>query len=124
VSVSLTQLHAVPNRREAFADYAEFCFHAFGDRVKNWFTFNEPRCVAALGYDNGLHAPGRCSGCPAGGNSTTEPYLVAHHLILSHAAAVRRYRDKYQVKIKCRPANYIFQASEPRTRSVNCTVQI
>ncbi|CAN6169068.1 unnamed protein product [Urochloa humidicola] len=91
-----------PNIVEAFADYAEFCFQTFGDRVKNWFTFNEPRCVAALGYDNGLHAPGRCSRCTAGGNSTTEPYLVAHHLILSHAAAVKRYRDKYQLYQKGR----------------------
>ncbi|XP_044336341.1 beta-glucosidase 26 [Triticum aestivum] len=85
-----------PNIVGAFADYADFCFKVFGDRVKNWFTFNEPRCVAALGYDIGLHAPGRCSQCSAGGDSTTEPYLAAHHLILSHAAAVRRYRDKYQ----------------------------
>jgi len=91
-----------PKIVEAFSDYAEFCFQTFGDRVKNWFTFNEPRCVAALGYDNGLHAPGRCSECAAGGNSTTEPYLVAHHLILSHAAAVKRYRDKYQLYQKGR----------------------
>uniref|UniRef100_A0A2N9GKE1 Beta-glucosidase n=1 Tax=Fagus sylvatica TaxID=28930 RepID=A0A2N9GKE1_FAGSY len=42
-----------------FADYADFCFKTFGDRVKNWMTFNEPRVVAALGYDNGLFAPGR-----------------------------------------------------------------
>ncbi|KAM0830236.1 hypothetical protein ACQ4PT_066354 [Festuca glaucescens] len=34
----------------AFADYADFCFKVFGDRVKNWFTFNEPRVVAALGF--------------------------------------------------------------------------
>ena len=72
----------------------------FGDRVKNWMTFNEPRVVAALGYDNGFHAPGRCSkeygNCTAG-NSGTEPYIVAHHLILSHAVAVQRYREKYQV---------------------------
>ncbi|OAY65564.1 Beta-glucosidase 1 [Ananas comosus] len=84
----------------AFADYADFCFKTFGDRVKNWFTMNEPRCVAALGYDNGLHAPGRCTGCKAGGNSSTEPYTVAHHLILSHAAAVKRYREKYQASQK------------------------
>nr|CAD1829194.1 unnamed protein product [Ananas comosus var. bracteatus] len=62
----------------AFADYADFCFKTFGDRVKNWFTMNEPRCT----------------GCKAGGNSSTEPYIVAHHLILSHAAAVKRYREK------------------------------
>ncbi|VAH27186.1 unnamed protein product [Triticum turgidum subsp. durum] len=80
----------------AFADYAEFCFKVFGDRVKNWFTFNEPRVVAALGYDNGLHAPGRCTKCPAGGDSRTEPYIATHNIILSHAAAVQLYRDKYQ----------------------------
>ncbi|KAG6523197.1 hypothetical protein ZIOFF_013050 [Zingiber officinale] len=71
-------------------------YKRFGDRVKNWFTFNEPRCIAALGYDDGLHAPGRCTGCTAGGNSTIEPYIAAHNLILSHAAAVKRYREKYQ----------------------------
>ncbi|KAJ6289216.1 hypothetical protein OIU76_025094 [Salix suchowensis] len=36
------------------------------------------------------------------GNSATEPYTVAHHLILSHAAAVQRYREKYQEKQKGR----------------------
>jgi len=86
--------------RKDFADYADFCFKTFGDRVKNWMTFNEPRVVAALGYDNGFFAPGRCSkafGNCTVGNSATEPYIVAHHLILSHAAAVQRYREKYQV---------------------------
>ncbi|KAK4567573.1 hypothetical protein RGQ29_003369 [Quercus rubra] len=88
-----------------FADYADFCFKTFGDRVKNWMTFNEPRVVAALGYDNGIFAPGRCSkafgNCTAG-NSATEPYIAAHHLILAHAAAVQRYREKYQEKQKGR----------------------
>lgn len=84
-----------------FADYAEFCFKIFGDRVKNWMTFNEPRVVAALGYDDGKFAPGRCTNCSAG-NSATEPYIVAHNLILSHAAAVERYRNKYQAKQKGR----------------------
>ncbi|KAL6011613.1 hypothetical protein ACLOJK_002061 [Asimina triloba] len=42
---------------------------------------------------------GRCSkeygNCTAG-NSGTEPYIAAHHLILSHAEAVKGYREKYQ----------------------------
>ncbi|XP_057978344.1 beta-glucosidase 44-like [Malania oleifera] len=84
-----------------YADFAEFCFKAFGDRVKNWFSFNEPRVVAALGYDNGFFAPGRCSkafgNCTAG-NSATEPYIVAHNMLLSHAAASKRYHEKYQAK--------------------------
>lgn len=87
--------------RKDFTDYAEFCFKTYGDRVKNWTTFNEPRVVAALGYDNALNPPARCSkaygNCTAG-NSGTEPYIVAHHLLLSHAAAVQRYREKYQVR--------------------------
>ncbi|KAG6480142.1 hypothetical protein ZIOFF_063620 [Zingiber officinale] len=82
--------------RDAFADYADFCFERYGDRVKNWFTFNEPRVAAAMGYDTGFHAPGRATGSRFGGNSTIEPYIVAHNLILSHAA-VNRYREKYQI---------------------------
>ncbi|CAM8977077.1 unnamed protein product [Rhodiola kirilowii] len=81
-----------------FADYADFCFKTYGDRVKDWMTFNEPRVVAALGYDNGFFAPGRCSkaygNCTAG-NSATEPYIVAHNLILAHGASAQRYREKY-----------------------------
>ncbi|XP_034674012.1 beta-glucosidase 44-like [Vitis riparia] len=104
-----------------FADYADFCFKMFGDRVKNWMTFNEPRVVAALGYDNGFFAPGRCSkeygNCTAG-NSGTEPYIVAHHLILSHAAAVQRYREKYQKEQKGRIGILLdFVWYEPLTRS-------
>ncbi|CAH1430024.1 unnamed protein product [Lactuca virosa] len=104
-----------------YADYAEFCFKSFGDRVKNWMTFNEPRVVAALGYDNGFFAPGRCSkaygNCTAG-NSSTEPYIVAHNIILSHAAAVRRYRRKYQATQKGRIGILLdFVWYEPLTRS-------
>ncbi|KAJ8631061.1 hypothetical protein MRB53_024384 [Persea americana] len=83
----------------AYVDYADFCFKIFGDRVKNWFTFNEPRCVAALGFDNGINPPARCSkefgNCTAG-DSATEPYIAAHSLLLAHAGAVHRYRTKYQ----------------------------
>ncbi|EOY04022.1 B-S glucosidase 44 [Theobroma cacao] len=106
---------------EDYANYAEFCFKTFGDRVKNWFTFNEPRIVAALGFDNGINPPSRCSkefgNCTAG-NSATEPYIVAHNLILSHATAVKRYREKYQDKQKGRIGILLdFNWYEPLTRS-------
>uniref|UniRef100_A0A7N0UW30 Beta-glucosidase n=2 Tax=Kalanchoe fedtschenkoi TaxID=63787 RepID=A0A7N0UW30_KALFE len=82
-----------------FAQYADFCFTVFGDRVKNWITFNEPRVVAAQGYGDGSFAPGRCSNyvgnCTAG-NSATEPYIVAHNIILAHAAATQIYRERHQ----------------------------
>jgi hypothetical protein len=35
------------------------------------------------------------------GNSSTEPYIVAHNLLLSHAAAVHTYWEKYQVSTNC-----------------------
>ncbi|VFQ87196.1 unnamed protein product [Cuscuta campestris] len=104
-----------------FADYAEFCFKTYGDRVKNWFSFNEPRVVAALGYDNGFFAPGRCSkpfGNCSEGNSATEPYIVTHNLILSHAAAAQRYRTKYQASQGGRFGILLdFVWYEPLTRS-------
>ncbi|KAM0823607.1 hypothetical protein ACQ4PT_070763 [Festuca glaucescens] len=81
---------------ELFADYADFCFKTFGNRVKHWFTLNEPRIAALLGYDAGSIPPQRCSKCAAGGNSATEPYIVAHNFLLAHGYAVARYRNKYQ----------------------------
>lgn len=86
-----------PRIEQDFADYAEVCFRLFGDRVKKWITVNEPWTFCYVGYGIGAFAPGRCSDrtkCPIG-NSATEPYQAAHHVILAHAAAVAVYRSKY-----------------------------
>ncbi|KAF6175870.1 hypothetical protein GIB67_003358 [Kingdonia uniflora] len=85
---------------KAYVDYADFCFKTYGDSVKNWMTFNEPRVIVALGYEFGFFAPGRCSqpnGNCTTGDSTTKPYIVGHYLIIMHASAIQRYRHKYQV---------------------------
>ncbi|OVA15361.1 Glycoside hydrolase [Macleaya cordata] len=81
---------------EDFNKYAYTCFKAFGDRVKYWITFNEPHGFVIQGYNNGLQAPGRCSIigrllCRKG-KSSTEPYIVAHNILLSHATAFRTYQ--------------------------------
>ncbi|XP_004507317.1 non-cyanogenic beta-glucosidase [Cicer arietinum] len=82
-----------------FRDYADLCFHEFGDRVKDWVTFNEPWMFSNGGYAVGSLAPGRCSDPTClGGNSGTEPYTVTHNQILAHAHAVRVYRTKYKAK--------------------------
>ncbi|KAG8646344.1 beta-glucosidase 12 [Manihot esculenta] len=83
-----------------YRNYADLLFKQFGDRVKYWMTFNEPWALSGFAYDEGIFAPGRCSSwvnrqCRAG-NSSTEPYIIAHHLLLSHAAAVRVYRKHYK----------------------------
>ncbi|KAK7294713.1 hypothetical protein RJT34_17606 [Clitoria ternatea] len=83
-----------------FTAYADVCFREFGDRVKYWTTVNEANVYAVFGYDIGMFPPQRCSpsslfNCSRG-NSSTEPYLVAHHMLLAHASTARLYRKKYQ----------------------------
>lgn len=87
---------------EDFERYAFTCFQAFGDRVKHWITFNEPRGFSIQGYDTGIQAPGRCSImghflCRRG-NSSSEPYIVGHNILLSHAAAYRCYQLHFKGK--------------------------
>ncbi|CAM0952358.1 unnamed protein product [Alopecurus aequalis] len=89
-----------PRFIEDYTAYAEVCFESFGDRVKHWVTVNEPNIEPIGGYDLGSQPPRRCSypfgaDC-AGGNSSTEPYIAAHHLLLAHASAVSLYREKYK----------------------------
>ncbi|KAK8293003.1 hypothetical protein V6Z12_D06G160500 [Gossypium hirsutum] len=103
--------------------YLEFCFKTFGDTVKTWMTFNEPRVVSALGFDNGINHPNRCSkqfGNCIDGNSATETYIAAHHLILSHAEVVKTYRIFldfvwYEPLTRSKADNYAAQ----RARDIN-----
>ncbi|KAH7294918.1 hypothetical protein KP509_27G024700 [Ceratopteris richardii] len=88
--------------------FATTCFRLFGDRVKNWITVNEILNIAVSGYGTGTRAPGRCSVISGTqkrvyiGDSATEPYLVAHNVLLSHAAAVKLYREQFQSEQKGR----------------------
>ncbi|KAF8401469.1 hypothetical protein HHK36_012408 [Tetracentron sinense] len=85
-----------------FTAYADVCFREFGDRVLYWTTVNEANVFALGSYDSGIFPPKRCSSpyganC-ASGNSTSEPYIVAHNILLAHASAARLYKKKYQAK--------------------------
>ncbi|KAK3123234.1 hypothetical protein QOZ80_8AG0626880 [Eleusine coracana subsp. coracana] len=89
-----------PRFIDDFTAYAEVCFRSFGDRVKHWTTLNEPNIEPLGGFDLGFLPPRRCSSpfgyACNGGNSTTEPYIAAHHLLIAHASTVSLYRVKYQ----------------------------
>ncbi|WZZ48490.1 hypothetical protein YC2023_048597 [Brassica napus] len=86
-----------PRIIDDFRNFARVCFQEFGDKVDMWITFNEPYIYSVAGYDKGNKAMGRCSKwvnslCVAG-DSSTEPYVVSHHLLLAHAAAVEEFRN-------------------------------
>lgn len=76
------------NNRESvdwFADYARLMFDRLGDRVAFWATHNEPWVVAAMGYGQGVFAPGIAD--------ASQHYQAAHHLLLSHGKAVQLFRQ-------------------------------
>ncbi|KAG0520581.1 hypothetical protein BDA96_08G086600, partial [Sorghum bicolor] len=85
-----------------YTDFAKVCFQKFGTKVKNWFTFNEPETFCSVSYGTGVLAPGRCSpgvNCAVPtGNSLTEPYTVAHHLLLAHAETVDLYNKHHKAQ--------------------------
>jgi beta-glucosidase len=75
-----------PNRDTAyrFADYSMMVFDKLSDRVDTFTTLNEPWCSAWLGYNVGVHAPGR--------RDYDDSIAAVHHLLLGHGLAVQRMR--------------------------------
>ncbi len=70
---------------DAFVEYAGVAVRAFGDRVKDWITLNEPFCSSYLSYNVGVHAPGL--------RDTSKALVAAHHLLLAHGKAVPVIRE-------------------------------
>jgi len=68
-----------------FADLASVLYERFGSRVPLWCTINEPWVIVDAGYVHGVNAPGV--------RDWHQATRVAHGLLRSHAAAVRRFRE-------------------------------
>ncbi|CAH8353257.1 unnamed protein product [Eruca vesicaria subsp. sativa] len=54
------------------------------------------------GYDLGVFPPMHCSppfgiGNCSRGNSSTEPYIALHNMLLAHASTARLYKQTYKV---------------------------
>ncbi|KAF3322787.1 beta-glucosidase 22-like protein [Carex littledalei] len=89
-----------PKIIDDFTAYADVCFKEFGDRVKYWTTLDEPNIIGIGSYDSGLWPPQHCSNpfrvinCTIR-NSTVEPYIAVHNLLLAHASVYNLYHTKY-----------------------------
>lgn len=65
----------------AFADFTRIVAEAFGNKVSTYTTLNEPYCSAFLGYEVGIHAPGKVG--------RQYGKKAAHHLLLAHGLAMQ-----------------------------------
>ncbi|MEK4148049.1 glycoside hydrolase family 1 protein [Robertmurraya sp. FSL W8-0741] len=72
----------------AYVKYAQTCFELFGDRVKYWFTHNEPIVPVEGGYLYDFHYPNEVDFGKA--------VQVAFHSILASAKAIQAYRKLKQ----------------------------
>jgi beta-glucosidase len=68
-----------------FAAYTERIVRALGDRVKHWFTLNEPQVFVGYGHYDGRHAPGLKM-------SLSEMLRAGHHALLAHGMSVQAIR--------------------------------
>ena len=75
-----------------FADYACIVAERLSDRVRYFFTHNEPWVAAVLGYMVGQHAPGIKSPIAA--------CKALHHMLLSHGLALDAIRAAAHQPVK------------------------
>ena len=68
----------------AYTHYAKVCFERFGDRVKLWATFNEPRYYTNSGYLIGNYPPGH--------QDIQETVTASYYMMLASAMAVEAFR--------------------------------
>ncbi|KAH6711364.1 glycoside hydrolase superfamily [Leptodontidium sp. 2 PMI_412] len=80
--------------RADFEHYARLCFSRFGDRVKEWVTFNEPYVISVFGHHSGSLAPGHSRA--TGFDTKTEPWRVGHTIILTHTSVAQIYANEFR----------------------------
>jgi 6-phospho-beta-glucosidase len=69
---------------DLFVKFATKCFELFGDRVQDWFTFNEPMVIVEGGYLYQFHYPLEVDGKKA--------VQVAYNLQLASAKVVQQFK--------------------------------
>jgi beta-glucosidase len=68
---------------DAYVDYAKLIFNHFGDRVKNWITFNEPLVFGLWLYFTNLY----------GTKDFSQGFIATHNVNVAHSKAVEAYRE-------------------------------
>ena len=89
-----------PEIVEWFGQYARLVAERFSDRVKYFFTLNEPQCFVGLGFLQGCHAPGVKA-------LLRDTFEMAHNALKAHGRAVQMLRayGKQNVQIGYAPTS-------------------
>ena len=89
-----------PEIVEWFGQYARLVAERFSDRVKYFFTVNEPQCFVGLGFLQGCHAPGVKA-------PLRDTFEMAHNALKAHGRAVQMLRayGKQNVQIGYAPTS-------------------
>ena len=69
----------------AFAHYSEVCFKAFGDKVKLWTTFNEPKWFTVNGYLIGNYPPAE--------HDLQHTIICGFNVMYANALAIQKFRQ-------------------------------
>lgn len=69
-----------------FEEYTELLARRYGDRVRHWFTLNEPHAFIEGGLRHGRHAPGHRL-------PLSEVLRAGHHALLAHGRATQVLRS-------------------------------
>nr|WPM03621.1 glycoside hydrolase family 1 [Phyllotreta armoraciae] len=82
-----------PSVADWFEDYARVLYTLYGDDVKYWFTFNEPKTYCNGGYGAAYNPPK----IPSEG---LLEYVCSHNLLRAHAKAYRLYEKEFRSRQK------------------------
>lgn len=74
---------------DTFVDYARLCFEEFGDDVKYWLTFYDPKQICLNGYGTGSMAP-------AVTESAILDYKCSFLLLKAHARVWHMYDEEFR----------------------------
>jgi beta-glucosidase len=101
-----------PSSPQWFADYVRIIVERLSDRVKNWFTINEPQCFIRFGHGDATNAPGLVL-------SLADRLLASHHVLLAHGQGVQIIREcsKQPARVGWAPVGVAaVPASKPTSR--------
>jgi beta-glucosidase len=100
-----------PDSPRWFEEYTRVIVDRLSDRVRHWFTLNEPACFIGLGHRDGVHAPGLRLG-PA------EVNRAYHHALLAHGRAVQVIRAHSRRPDALVGAAPVFRTCIPASESI------